>query len=156
MREASRRQEGFCVKESCPSCGRSDSLVLMGHTGGHEFVCVDCGWPNLESPDRQCSDVIQTVVNQTAKRDEGKPRLSLVPPQIIRDIAQVREYGNRKYGDPDNWKTVEMGRYVDALMRHLLAFLEDQDGVDSESGIQHYKHMACNMAFICAMMESGD
>ena len=30
-----------------------------------------------------------------AKHDAGKPRLSLVPPQIIFDIAQVREYGNR-------------------------------------------------------------
>lgn len=89
---------------------------------------------------------------QSAKADAGKLRLSLVPVQIIRDIAEVREYGNRKYGDPENWRKVDMRRYVDALLRHMLAFVEDPDGVDSESGIQHYKHMACNMAFICEMM----
>ena len=33
---------------------------------------------------------------QRAKADAGKIRPSLVPVQIIRDIAEVREYGNRK------------------------------------------------------------
>ena len=87
----------------------------------------------------------------TAKHDEGKLQIHLVPTQIIRDIAEVRMYGNAKYGDPDNWRTVEKWRYVDALFRHLLLYLDDPDGVDEESGIKHYKHAACNMAFICAM-----
>ena len=88
-----------------------------------------------------------------AKRDAGKPRLSLVPPQIIFDIAQVREYGNRKYGSADNWKEVGLQRYIDALYRHMLAFVEDNRSRDAESGIEHYKHMACNMAFICQLMK---
>lgn len=92
---------------------------------------------------------------EEAKSDAGKPRLSLVPMQIIWDIAEVREYGIKKYKDPDNWKRVELDRYVDALLRHTLAFVEDHDSVDEESGLYHYKHMACNMAFICAMM-GGD
>lgn len=90
---------------------------------------------------------------QSAKADAGKLQLSLVPTQIIRDIAQVRMYGCEKYKDPDNWKKVECQRYVDALYRHFLAFVDDPYSVDEESGIPHYKHMACNMAFICEMME---
>lgn len=85
------------------------------------------------------------------KADEGKLKISLVPTQIIKDIAEVREYGNKKYGDPQSWKNVEEQRYVDALLRHTLAFIDDPHGVDEESGIKHYKHMACNMAFICDM-----
>ena len=73
--------------------------------------------------------------------------------QILWDVAEIREYGTKKYKDPDNWKRVEMQRYVDALLRHTLAFVEDHHSVDEESGLAHYKHMACNMAFICAMME---
>lgn len=96
------------------------------------------------------------AVDHTAKHDEGKLQIHLVPPQIIRDIAEVRMYGNQKYKDPDNWKTVEKWRYVDALLRHLLLYLEDPDGVDEESGIKHYKHAACNMAFICAMEEDNE
>ena len=90
--------------------------------------------------------------DQTAKSDAGKPRLSLVPPQIIWDIAEVREYSTRKYGDPDNWKRVEMDRYVDALYRHFLRFMADPESKDEESGIEHYEHMACNAAFIAALM----
>ena len=89
--------------------------------------------------------------DQTAKADAGKLQLTLVPTQIIKDIAEVRMYGNRKYGDPDNWKQVGIERYKDALMRHLISYLEDPQGVDEESGIPHYKHLACNMAFICEM-----
>lgn len=92
------------------------------------------------------------INDQTAKADAGKLQISLVPTQIIKDIAEVRMYGNDKYGDPDNWKSVDIVRYIDALLRHMLAFVDNMDSVDEESGIPHYKHMACNMAFICEMM----
>ena len=39
--------------------------------------------------------------DQTAKADAGKPRLTLVPSEIIRNIAIIREYGTKKYGDPE-------------------------------------------------------
>ena len=89
----------------------------------------------------------------TAKDDKGKPKLSLVPSQIIWDIAQVREYGCEKYHDPDNWRQVELQRYIDAFYRHWLKFIEDPNAIDEESGIKHYKHCACNLAFICEMMQ---
>lgn len=87
-----------------------------------------------------------------AKDDNGKLKLSLVPSQIIRDIATVREYGNEKYHSPDNWKQVELKRYVDAFYRHWLAFIDNPSSVDEESGIEHYKHCACNLAFICELI----
>lgn len=89
--------------------------------------------------------------NQKAKADAGKPQLTLVPPQIIWDIAKIREYGNKKYGDPNNWKTVEIQRYRDAAYRHWLAYLADPDSVDEESGLKHLWHLACNIAFLCDM-----
>lgn len=91
----------------------------------------------------------------TAKADSGKLEISLVPPQIIRDIAEVRMYGNKKYHDPNNWKQVSLERYINALLRHTLKFWEDPYMLDDESGLPHYKHMACNMAFICDMIERG-
>ena len=96
-----------------------------------------------------------TDQSQNAKSDAGKPKLTLVPQQIIYDIAEVREYGNEKYGDPDNWRTVEPERYRDAAFRHFLKYLSDPYGVDEESGISHLKHLACNIAFLCEM-EKGE
>lgn len=89
--------------------------------------------------------------SQEVKADAGKPQLTLVPRQIIWDIAEVREYGNKKYHDPENWRRVEVQRYRDALLRHLLKYLDDPDSKDEESGISHLSHAATNMAFLCEM-----
>ena len=86
--------------------------------------------------------------NQEAKADAGKAEIRLVPMEIVWAIAWIRMYGNRKYGDPDNWKTVEPERYRDALMRHLLAYISDPKSVDEESGYPHLWHAACNLAFL--------
>ena len=89
--------------------------------------------------------------NQSIKADAGKPRVSLVPSEIIYNIARIREYGNNKYpeGGKDNWKGVEPERYIDAAYRHLLQFKDDPAGVDEESGFPHLWHLACNIAFLC-------
>ena len=60
-------------------------------------------------------------------------------------------YGNNKYGSPDNWKQVEKERYKDAAYRHFLAYLDNPNGVDEESGLPHLSHLACNIAFLCEM-----
>lgn len=91
------------------------------------------------------------MTNQTAKRDAGKPRLTLVPHQIIYDIARVREYGNLVHLDPDNWRTVEIVRFRDAMYRHMLDYLNEPKGLDKESGLTHLAHLACNVAFLCEM-----
>ena len=100
--------------------------------------------------------LVKEIADQTAKADAGKLQITLVPTRIIEDIAEVRMYGNKKYHDPNNWKQVEIERYRDALCRHLLAYMRDPKSVDEESGIPHYKHMACNMAFICEMERGID
>lgn len=89
--------------------------------------------------------------DQTIKADEGKPELSLVPTQVIKDIADVRMYGVKKYGDNESWRMVEKQRYIDALYRHLLDYIDNNKAVDEESGIPHIKHMACNIAFLSEM-----
>lgn len=95
------------------------------------------------------------IANQRAKADAGKPRLTLVPQQIIFEIAKIREYGNAKYGDPENWREVETERYRDAAFRHLLAYLKDPEGIDTESGLPHLSHLACNVAFLCELEKGG-
>jgi len=86
--------------------------------------------------------------NQEAKADEGKLQLTLVPLEIIRSIAKIRMFGVKKYHDPENWKRVEKERYKDALLRHLLMYLEDPSSIDEESGLPHLYHASCNMAFL--------
>jgi hypothetical protein len=89
--------------------------------------------------------------DQTAKADAGKPMLTLVPRGIIWAIASIRMYGNKKYGDPENWRQVEPQRYRDAAFRHFLRYLDDPEGIDEESGLPHLWHLACNVAFLCEL-----
>lgn len=84
---------------------------------------------------------------QSAKADKGKLELSLVNTQLVKAVAEVRMYGTEKYGDSENWRKVEPKRYVDALYRHLLAYIEGNE-VDEESGLSHLAHMACNLSFL--------
>lgn len=89
--------------------------------------------------------------DQTAKADNGKPKLTLVPRAIIYAIAWVRMYGCEKYKDPDNWRRVSVERYRDAAYRHFMAYLDDPHGVDTESGLPHLWHLCCNLAFLCEL-----
>lgn len=100
-------------------------------------------------------DAKMEQADQAVKADAGKPRLTLVPMKIMFDIAEVREYGNRKYpdGGPDNWKKVTADRYREAAFRHFLRYIDDPAGVDEESGIKHRKHLECNLAFLAELEE---
>ena len=90
-------------------------------------------------------------MNQEVKHDGGKIRPTLVPVEIISAIAQVREYGCRKYHSSDNWRLVEPERYCDALMRHWLHYIKDHKSKDEESGLPHLWHVACNVAFLISL-----
>jgi hypothetical protein len=139
------------MNKSCDNCNHEygKCYCKVREDGG------DCFSLSAWEPIEKIKVVAVEEPDQTAKADAGKPKLSLVPPQIIRDIAVIREYGNKKYGDPENWKTVEKQRYHDAAYRHWLAYLEDNKSVDSESGLTHLAHLACNIAFLCEM-EKGE
>ena len=98
---------------------------------------------------REGLGAIETGVDddQSAKADKGKLELSLVNTELVKAVAEVRMYGTKKYGDSENWRKVKPKRYVDALYRHLLAYIEGNE-VDEESGLSHLSHMACNISFL--------
>ena len=120
-----------------------DKCVICGETVPEgDMVCWQC--KNTYGKDNTDKD-------QSAKADAGKPQLRLVPTEIINCIARVREFGNKKYKDSNSWKRVEKERYVDAMFRHLLKYINDNKSVDEESGLPHLWHLACNVAFLCEM-----
>ena len=99
----------------------------------------------------EMNTISQQEFDQEIKADKGKPQCRLVPSEIVRAIARIREYGLKKYGDKESWKSVSIDRYQDAMYRHLLAYIENPTGVDEESGLPHLWHLACNVAFLCSL-----
>ena len=126
-------------------CAELKDAILLGtpyleNNGSLSLEEIDKILSTLQNCDEE--------LNQEIKSDAGKIRPTLVPTGIIKAIARVREYGLRKYGDKECWKKVEVQRYRDAAYRHWLAYLEDPDSIDMESGILHLWHLACNIAFL--------
>lgn len=90
----------------------------------------------------------QSSRGQGIKNDSNKPRLA----EMIQDFApeleelcKVWEYGANKYSK-SNWKLVAGGeeRYLNALIRHLVAPQATGNLCDSESGLLHAAHMVFN------------
>ncbi len=145
-----------CVKhdENCTGCPLHNNDINL-ICGGWIVPLGDGYKPDKDGDERieRAYKYLNDSNAQEAKADAGKPRVSLVPMQIVSDIARIREYGCDKYHDPDNWKKVERERYIDALGRHALAFLNNPMGVDEESGLPHLWHLECNAAFLSEMMK---
>lgn len=81
------------------------------------------------------------------KYDNGKPPIGLIPNDSLVALAEVLEFGSKKY-DRWNWsKGFKWSRLVDATYRHLGAWKEGEDR-DPESGLSHLSHAACCLIFL--------
>lgn len=92
--------------------------------------------------------------NKGMKFDMGKVRWGLVPSYCLERIAEVFTYGAMKYAD-DNWKKVEKERYVDALFRHIHAWMQGEK-CDKESGLHHLAHAGANIIFLLWKEKEGE
>ena len=95
----------------------------------------------------------------TIKHDKGKPQLALFPKEAMEAVCEIMEFGANKYGQ-GTWDRVEAIRYINAAARHLYAMQsKDENGkecidlskVDSESGLEHLYHLACNVVYATAL-----
>ena len=87
------------------------------------------------------------IVTDGLKHDGGKPRLDLVPPELIEAVGTVMTHGAEKYGEA-SYRNVKPERYRSALMRHICKWLKEPHGKDEDSGLPHLWHIACNVAFL--------
>lgn len=92
--------------------------------------------------------------DQSIKADGGKLRMELIPTSAYRSLGRVLTHGAEKYG-PNNWQSVTYDRYIGALLRHLIAFIDDPDGVDSDSGLKHSEHLLANAVFLNDCVAAG-
>lgn len=85
-----------------------------------------------------------------------KPRLSLVSPAGILYEALAMANGADKYG-PYNWrdKKVQVMIYLEACMRHLLAY-QDGEEVAADSKVPHLAHAKACLGIIIDALETGN
>lgn len=89
------------------------------------------------------------------KFDNGKPPVSLIPPQSILEISKVLGFGENKYGEYQWRKGIKYSRLYSAAQRHLLAYWDGED-LDEESNLPHLAHCIVNCIFILEMNKKWD
>jgi hypothetical protein len=85
------------------------------------------------------------VPDQTLRKDAGKLRLDLVPPEWIEGLAAVLQMGAEKY-EPWGWhkRPMQKWRMIASRRRHALAS-DKGEILDPESGLDHRLHAAWNL-----------
>lgn len=84
---------------------------------------------------------------QANKDKKNKVPVELVPPYFIISIAEVLEFGAKKYGA---WNWLEGRPWTEisgAAMRHLYKWMQGED-IDKESGLPHLSHCVTNLMFL--------
>lgn len=87
------------------------------------------------------------------RHNKGKPKVSLVPPEIIMAVAKglTANCESGKY-PPRNWELgMAYSDVYDSLQRHLLKWWSGEDM--DEEGLPHLYLAACNIAFLVTYHE---
>lgn len=84
------------------------------------------------------------------KYDNDKPKMHLVCPEFITEVARVLTFGANKYGE-NNWRhdvdKTSYGRTYSSVQRHLNAFWAGED-IDPESHLPHLAHAATQIMIL--------
>lgn len=99
-----------------------------------------------------------TYIDNNPKTAFGsaKPSITKVPPASLIYQALGMMNGAKKYG-PYNWRENEVTAsiYVDAAMRHLLAWF-DGEAIAQDSGVPHLAHAIASLGIIIDALETGN
>ena len=90
------------------------------------------------------------------KYDGEKPRMYLLPPKALTEVANVLTFGANKY-DEHNWKKLDnlQNRYTGAALRHIFAHMDGEE-LDPETGLDHIAHALCCLLFkLEAKLQNG-
>tara|TARA_B000000557_G_C20654989_1_gene392141 strand:- start:227 stop:661 length:435 start_codon:yes stop_codon:yes gene_type:complete len=81
------------------------------------------------------------------KYDSEKPKMNLLPPKAIVEVAKVLTFGAQKY-DAENWRKLDdlQNRYTAGALRHIFAHM-DGEKLDPETGLSHMAHALCCLLF---------
>jgi len=74
---------------------------------------------------------------------------------MMEEVSRVREFGVKKHGSVDGWKTTTPLEHYDAAERHIRKLM-DGEWMDLESGLSHAAHAICDLMFEIERMDSKD
>lgn len=119
-----------------------------------QLICPNCHmtFTEKERTDLYCESCYRLISNVGMKFDSDKPKMELLDPYAIEQLAMVLTFGAKKYG-AWNWaKGLSYSRLIGAALRHLFAFVKGED-LDEESNLPHLAHCFCCIMMLLAMTQ---
>ena len=107
---------------------------------------------HLKEREDTVDKAIEEVINDEykfVKNDNDKTNLAILfdTGSALSDVADVMEFGAKKY-NRKNWNKVDdKERYIAAPLRHLLAYSKGVK-IDPESNKSHLAHAICSLLFL--------
>lgn len=83
------------------------------------------------------------------KNDYNKPDFSLIPPDVLLEVAKTLSLGATKYGAKNWMRGLQYSRLIAAIHRHLNAFQQGEDKCP-EDGQYHLASIIVNSMFLLA------
>ncbi len=153
---------------------RKRSTGRKGGNLGLKKPCISCGTPCATTDNTYCDDCFlkarppngtrhfpTVTTTNTApivpsceglKYDDEKPRMDLLDPEFLEEVAAVMTFGAKKYA-AHNWrKGLAVSRLLAAALRHIFAVLRGEDH-DPESSKSHIAHATCCLMFAFWMLK---
>lgn len=106
-----------------------------------------CDGKNTQGVVYAVGDINSTARGSGARANGGKTRLDLIPLHLLKDGADVFEYGINKYAEWNWAKGMEWSIPYQCLLRHLAAWWSGED-LDKESGLPHLGHAMANLIML--------
>lgn len=112
--------------------------------------------PKAPKYDEKFFEGLLASTSKGVKKDQGKTRYELLPPELLYAVSEILTFGANKYADR-NWELgMNWSRVFGALMRHLWAWWNPfTSSKDEETGKSHLWHAGCCIAFLIAYEMRG-
>ena len=107
-------------------------------------TCDNCGCMISE-----CECFNDEAQPKFIKADSSKTNLAILfdTGKALKEVAEVMEFGAKKYSRGNWTKVDDKERYIAAPLRHLLAYQQGEK-IDPESGKNHLAHAICSLLFL--------
>lgn len=131
-----------------------------------DLICPLCSGDNnvysleeFDFKDAKCSKChtifsLPVKILEGTKNDQGKPRLELIPPFALEEVAKVMEFGAEKHGLYSYLEGFSWCEMVGGILRHVYKFLRGEDK-DDESGLSHLAHAAARCLIMVEYIKRG-
>lgn len=86
------------------------------------------------------------------KDDKGKPRLDMIPPRALVQVAYCMMGGAERHGDKNYMEQVHDGdidsRFISAALRHINADCQESGSVAEDTKLSHIAHAVASLMIV--------